>query len=272
VQQRDLTPTSPSSLGTYPGHLRATLTRADGFRSMVTMPAPPEPPATDPGALPVTAGLELADSIDQVALSSGSTAFDEQTREDYLDGANSRIDDQLAQITTEKQSVVTLTSRNGKIPLTINNGLDYPVQVRIVLESDKLDFPNGAVMDHVPLPPRVPTRVDVPVQARASGAVKLEAPNTSPHDGLRITSGRVNVRSTAVSGVGLVLTIAAGLFLLLWWGRHFRRTRRDKRLIASDHPSTRTAPTDAPARTSATNGNGSGSPPEAISYAPADRD
>lgn len=270
AQQRELTPISPPSLGTYPAHLRATLTRADGFRSMVTLPTPLGPPATDPAALPVTGGIELADSIDQVALSSGSAAFDEQTRQDHLDGANETIDDQLAQITTEDQTVVTLTSRNGKIPLTINNGLDYPVQVRIVLESDKLDFPNGAVIDSVPLPPRVPTRVDVPVQARASGAFKLEATITSPDDGLRITSGRFNVRSTAVSGVGLVLTITAGLFLLLWWGRHFRRTRRDKRLIASDHPSTRAAPADAPA----THGtaNGSDSPPGAISYAPADRD
>ena len=76
-----------------------------------------------------TGGLELAGSLDQVTLSSGSIAFDEQTRQDYLDGADGRIDDQLAQITTEPQTVVTLTSRDGMIPLTINNGLDYPVQV-----------------------------------------------------------------------------------------------------------------------------------------------
>ena len=273
VQEQDLTSISPPSLGTYPTRLRTTLARVDGFRSMVTLSDSPDATAL----ASTTGGLELAGSLDQVTLSSGSAAFDEQTRQNYLDGADARIDDQLGQITTEKLTVVTLTSRNGKIPLTVNNGLDYPVEVRITLKSDKLEFPNGAVMDRVLLAPRVPTRVDVPVQARASGAFKLEATITSPDNGLRITSGQFNVRSTAVSGVGLVLTIAAGLFLLLWWGRHFRRTRRDKRLIASDHPSTRAVPAGSAGAgdgspPSATNGNGSGSPPGAISYAPADRD
>ncbi len=128
------------------------------------------------------------------------------------------------------------------------------------------------------LPAGAPTRVDVPVQARASGAFKLEATITSPDARLLpVASSQFNVRSTAVSGVGLVLTIAAGLFLLLWWGRHFRRTRRAKRLIASDHPSTRPVPTGAVGRTPAdaaapAETNGDGSPPETISYAPADSD
>ncbi|MGZ4694499.1 MAG: DUF6049 family protein, partial [Acidimicrobiales bacterium] len=275
VQRRELTSVSPPSLGNYPSQLRATEGRVDGFRSMVVITDSAAPASATP---PVTGGLDLVASLDQVTASSGSIDFDQQTRKDYLDSADARVDDQLAQITTEEQTIVTLTSRNGAIPLTINNGLDYPVQVRIALKSDKLEFPDGAVMDRVLLPPRVPTRVDVPVQARASGAFKLEATITSPDSGLVITRGQFNVRSTAVSGVGLVLTIAAGLFLLLWWGRHFRRTRRDKRLIASDHPSTRPAPAGAAARSATdrapggTATNGSGSPPEAISYAPADRD
>jgi hypothetical protein len=236
------------SLGSYPARLRATQTRVDGFRSMVEIPASAEAPPTGGSPAP-TSGIDLAASLDQVTLSSGSIAFDDPTRQTYLDGADARIDDQLGQITTEAQTIVTLTSRNGAIPLTINNGLDYPVQVRVTLDSDKLEFPEGSVIDPVQLPPRVPTRVDVPVRARASGAFKLEATITSPGGStataLRITSGQFNVRSTAVSGVGLVLTVAAGLFLLLWWGRHFRKTRRDKRLIASDHPSTRAAPSAA---------------------------
>jgi len=277
VLQQELTSTSPASLGSYPARLRATLNRVDGFRSMVTVSDSNAPPGQGSAPDAATGGLDLVGSLDQVTMSSGSAAFDELTRQTYLDGADARIADQLGQITTEKLTVVTLTSRNGKIPLTVNNGLDYPVQVRITLKSDKLDFPDGAVMDRVTLAPRVPTRIDVPVQARASGAFKLEATITSPQNGLPITSGQFNVRSTAVSGVGLVLTIAAGLFLLLWWGRHFRRTRRAKRLIASDHPSTRAGAADPSgpadgAPPSATNGHGSGSPPGTISYAPADRD
>jgi hypothetical protein len=49
---------------------------------------------------------------------------------------------------------------------------------------------------------------------------------------------RYTVRSTAVSGVGLALSIGAGVFLTVWWARHWRRTRRSKKLIATEsHPS-----------------------------------
>jgi hypothetical protein len=45
------------------------------------------------------------------------------------------------------------------------------------------------------------------------------------------------VRSTAVSGFGLFVSVIAGLFLLVWWGRHFRHTRRARALVAADEPS-----------------------------------
>ncbi|QXC59836.1 hypothetical protein KSP35_15825 [Aquihabitans sp. G128] len=41
-----------------------------------------------------------------------------------------------------------------------------------------------------------------------------------------LAESRYRVRSTAVSGVGLLLTVGAGGFLALWWGRHWVRTRR----------------------------------------------
>jgi hypothetical protein len=34
------------------------------------------------------------------------------------------------------------------------------------------------------------------------------------------------VRSTVISGVGIFLTIGAGLFLAVWWITHWRRSRR----------------------------------------------
>ena len=40
---------------------------------------------------------------------------------------------------------------------------------------------------------------------------------------------RVTVRSAVFSGIGAALTVGALLFLALWWGNHFRRTRRAAR-------------------------------------------
>jgi hypothetical protein len=59
----------------------------------------------------------------------------------------------------------------------------------------------------------------------------------SPDGERRLSTSRYTVRSTAVSGAGLVLSLGAGAFLVVWWARHWRRTRRSARLVASDsHP------------------------------------
>ena len=39
-----------------------------------------------------------------------------------------------------------------------------------------------------------------------------------------------------------ILSIGAGAFLLLWWARHWRSIRRDRRLVSASHPSMRAAP------------------------------
>ena len=46
------------------------------------------------------------------------------------------------------------------------------------------------------------------------------------------------MQSTAVSGVGVVLSVGAALFLMVWWARHWRRTRRSRKLVATTHPAT----------------------------------
>jgi hypothetical protein len=43
-----------------------------------------------------------------------------------------------------------------------------------------------------------------------------------------IQSTQLRVRSTFVSGVGIFLTVAAILFLALWWGWDIRKRRRAK--------------------------------------------
>jgi hypothetical protein len=56
---------------------------------------------------------------------------------------------------------------------------------------------------------------------------------TSPDGGLLVTSSRVTVRSTAVSGIGYVLSVGAGLFLVIWWFRHWRRARREHHQVTA---------------------------------------
>jgi hypothetical protein len=120
---------------------------------------------------------------------------------------------------------ITLTDREGVIPLTITNELDEAVPVRVQLSSNQLEFLDGNEIE-VEVPPGS-ERFDVRVQTRTSGAFPLHITLTSLDGEVILDQTTFDVRSTAISGVGLLLSIGAGLFLVLWWFRHWRRSRRE---------------------------------------------
>ena len=107
----------------------------------------------------------------------------------------------------------------------------------MTVRSDKLEFPGGGGSH----PPNEITRkLDLvrrnetarfSVQTRASGAFPLLVTIQSPDGSLVVSHTQITVRSTAASGVGLLLSAAAGLFLLIWWGRHFLHGRRARGLV-----------------------------------------
>jgi hypothetical protein len=266
-RERQLLPAEPVALGAYPSRLQSVAGQVGGFHSMIV----PDDPT----------GQALARSLDMVVLSSGALSLDDGERLAYLDGADATVRAQTDKITTPEQQVVTLTSGEGIIPLSINNPLPYPVLVTVTFASAKLEFPGGPDQTGGPeqpvsLPANTSTPVRVHVRVRASGAFPLEVTVRSPDKTLTISSTRFTVRSTAVSGLGLVLTIVAGLFLLLWWARHFRDGRRARRLVASTHPVLRPADTTSGPTGGPTGGSGaadgSGEGGGTISYAPADTD
>jgi hypothetical protein len=44
----------------------------------------------------------------------------------------------------------------------------------------------------------------------------------------------VTIASTVASGVGIVLSGGALVFLALWWGKHWRTVRRARRLVPAE--------------------------------------
>jgi hypothetical protein len=53
----------------------------------------------------------------------------------------------------------------------------------------------------------------------------------SPDSSIELDRTTFDIRSTAVTGVGFVLSIGAGLFLAVWWARHWHSSRRSRRLM-----------------------------------------
>ncbi|MDP1819416.1 MAG: DUF6049 family protein [Acidimicrobiales bacterium] len=179
-------------------------------------------------------GSPMLDPIDAGLLRATGSGLGTEARDVQLDRTSDAIDQVAGAITAQDRFTITLTAREGTVPLTIGNDSGETVDVRVRLVGPKLELPDGDTID-LRLTAAV-TRHEIAVRTRASGAIPLEVEVLSPDGGLVLATSRYSVRSTAVSGVGLVLSAGAGLFLVVWWARHWRQTRRSAKLVASPHP------------------------------------
>lgn len=204
---RTLTTTTSRSLGAFPDHLRNARSHLASYASMVG-PASPRLASFE-------RRIQLADSADLAA-----------GRQDHLfELVNDSLTRQFARVTAPAREKVTLTSRNADFPLTLQSRLGYPVDVVIDLEaSNRLTFPEGNRIAVRLDGPR--TKVKLAVRAPVSGDTPLQVTVRSADGNLVLAQSRYTVRSTAVSGVGIILTIGASLFLVIWWIRHWRSSAR----------------------------------------------
>lgn len=164
-------------------------------------------------------------------LSTGSATPDDQRRT-YVDRAGAELGAVAGAVTLPDEFRITLTSRSSTIPVRVTNRSDSRLTVDIELDSDQLEFPQGDELTR-DLEPGT-TQIDVPVRVRTSGAFTLDVTVRSPEGSIVLDRSTFDIRSTAISGVGLVLSIGAGLFLAVWWARHWRSTRRSRVLVPAD--------------------------------------
>jgi len=119
---------------------------------------------------------------------------------------------------------VTLTSRTGRLPVTLTNATGFPVRVRVRLDSTKATFPGGDTRT-VELLGRHKTE-DFEVEALATGSFPITVLVETP-DGRTLASRSVVLRSTAVSAVALAAVGGGALFLILGSLRRGRKRRRN---------------------------------------------
>lgn len=182
------------------------------------------------GAMLDAANL-LDDTLDEQLLVAQSSELRTRQRAAYFDGVARRVDHELSLVRVPEARTITLTAREGEIPVTLLNETGYPVTLQVQVASDKLAFPGGAGR-RVELA-RENTTERFSVEARGSGAFPLRVRLLSPDGALLIGETRFTVRSTVFSGVGLVLSVGALGVLFAWWGRHAVRGRRNRRLVPS---------------------------------------
>lgn len=205
---------SDVALGSYPLRVRQAQTSLDSYRSMV-------------GARP-----DLIAPYEVTLAVSGAADLDLAQRQQDAASVQSGLQEPFTAISIPAKDSVTLGARNAQFPLGIESTLDYPVKVVIQLESnDRLDFPSNRIEATVEPGRQV---VTIQVRTRTAGNTPVRITVRSPDDGVTLAEGQYTIRSTAVSGVGILLTIGAALFLVLWWGRHWHRTRKARKAERDD--------------------------------------
>lgn len=181
-------------------------------------------------------GSPRAEPVGAQLLVATARGLSDSERRAHVAAARSAIEDVTGAVSAPDHGTITLTARDGKIPLTLRNDSGVPVNVSVRLRSPKLEFPGG---DTIPVTLTEPTtRLDIAVRARASGSFPLDVSITSPDGVLTLAIVDYSVQSTAVSGVGVVLSVGAAFFLMIWWARHWRRTRRSRKLVAAKESDT----------------------------------
>lgn len=213
---------TPEDLGSYPAELRAARDQLSLYRSLI-------------GDRDDVAGTPVGDLL----LVSGARDLRPSERRAYLHAAVTSVERVADGIEAPEHAAVTLAAREGLIPVRIRNDLDHPVEVAVELRSDKLEFPEERVITTT-LPPGE-TKLEVGVRTRASGAFPVDIVVTAPDGSLVLSETRFTLRSTAVPGIGIVLSLVAALVLAVWWARHWRTARRARRLVDT---SGETAPAD----------------------------
>jgi len=170
----------------------------------------------------------LTDSV----LMAETARLPQDSRNAYL-GAVSRVLRRIGGlISLPFGHTITLTSLNAKVPISILSRASVPVMVELAVTSPDLGFGRQRIW-HVRLLPRT-NIVTLDLSARTSGDFPLDLDVLSADGAYVLTSGRMTIRSTAISGVAVGISVGALAFLVLWWSRSILKRRRQRRQAAAD--------------------------------------
>ncbi len=167
--------------------------------------------------------------------------LDETTRDLYADQLDGEIGDVRNCVTVANRGRISLGGRTSNIPITLENSCPDPLQVRVALASSKL------ILRETSTTTIVSDRavVEIPVEAKTNGVftvtVELYTPGGDP-PAVLTAPVELTVRSTALTGLGQVISGALLVVLATWWVQHARSRRRGRRaeaaaLTATGHPS-----------------------------------
>jgi len=186
---------------------------------------------------PLDQALTRAESVawrSGEAAGRGAAQTDSRT---LRDGVAARIADLLGGVRAGVAGQVTLASRHGKVPVTVENSLSEPVTVALTLNSadrTKLASPGASTYT---IAAGSKQRILLPADTQRAGSFRVRLTLSTP-SGLTIAVTPLVVHSSAYGTITLVITAVAlavlVIALLIRFSRRFRQWRAHPRPRASD--------------------------------------
>lgn len=161
-------------------------------------------------------------SLDDMILLAETAALDAGARRAYLSAPLAMMGKLGSDLSLPAGRTVTVTSSSARVPIAITSTSRTPIHVILLVSG-----PNLTTSTDVPvLLKHGTTSFIVRVGTRTSGDSTLQLRLVSPAGLIELANAEFTIRSTAISGVAIALTVAAAAFLLFWWVRSASCRRR----------------------------------------------
>jgi hypothetical protein len=172
---------------------------------------------------------QLGGQLHSVAERAVAAELDAPAREAYFVAVEGELSTITGAVLPVEADRFTMTDRQATLPLTIRTTATEPLRMRVRLRSPKLTFPAGEQVVTVD----GEARIEFPVEARTNGTFSVAVDLLTPTQGRPLVPpGQVTVTAASFTGLGIALTIAAGLVLIAWWISHARRAARRRAALA----------------------------------------
>ncbi len=173
------------------------------------------------------AGGTSPDQFDQGVVASLARTLNQDERAREIGRLRASINDQIGSVSLVDGQSVTLAANSAAIPITVTNDGAGIRQVTLRFQSDRIDVTGGSTQT-VDLGQGQNT-FDIEVESRSLGLSPLNIEVWTTDGRTQLSSTQYRVRSTAIPGLGFLLSGAALGFLIVWWFFSIRRSRKERR-------------------------------------------